>query len=68
MPTPIESQLGKDADCPLALWVDGSCELERAGVGNVYVCEGRPQECMYVCVCTWKLSAMPMFVELDECW
>ena len=33
-------QLGKDADCPPALWVDGSRELERFGVSEVYVCGG----------------------------
>ena len=33
-------QLGEDADCPPTLWVDGSRELERVGVGEVYVCGG----------------------------
>jgi hypothetical protein len=33
-------QLREDADCPPALWVDGSRELERVGVGEVYVCGG----------------------------
>lgn len=49
-------QLGKDADCPPALWVNGSRELEGVGVGEVYVCGGdrendtivrvRMRECM----------------------
>ena len=33
-------QLGEDADCPPALWIDGSRELEGVGVGEVYVCGG----------------------------
>jgi hypothetical protein len=33
-------QLGEDADCPPALWVDGSRELEGFGVGEIYVCGG----------------------------
>jgi hypothetical protein len=33
-------QLGEDADCPPALGVDGSRELERVRVGEVYVCGG----------------------------
>jgi hypothetical protein len=33
-------RLAEDAGCPPALWVDGSRELERVGVGEVYLCEG----------------------------
>jgi hypothetical protein len=33
-------QLGEDADCPPALWVDGSRELEGVGVGEVYISGG----------------------------
>ncbi len=33
-------QLGEDADRPAALWVDGSRELERVRIGEVYVCGG----------------------------
>lgn len=52
-------QLGEDADCPPALWVDGSGELEGFGVGEVYVCGGdrendaivRVSMCAYMRVC-----------------
>lgn len=33
-------QLGEDADCPPALWVNGSRELERVRVGEIYICGG----------------------------
>ena len=59
-------QLAEDADCPPALWVDGSRELEGVGVGEIYVCGGdrkndtivrvrvRRRVCMHgVCRCVW---------------
>jgi hypothetical protein len=39
-PSIHQVQLGEDADCPPALWVDGPRELEGVGVGEVYVCGG----------------------------
>jgi hypothetical protein len=54
-------QLGEDADCPPALWVDGSRELEGLGVGEVHICGGDRENDtivgvgvhMRVCVCVY---------------
>ena len=53
-------RLAEDANCPPALWVDGSRELEEVGVGEVYICEGDRENdgivrvrvhSVYICVC-----------------
>ena len=31
-----QDQLGEDANCPLAMWVDGSRKLEGVKVGEIY--------------------------------
>jgi hypothetical protein len=46
-------QLGKDADCPLALWVDRSRELEGVRVGEVHVCGGNRENDAIVQVLGW---------------
>ena len=54
-------QLGEDADCPPALWVDGSRKLEGLGVGEVHICGGDRENDtivgvgvhMRVCVCEY---------------